>query len=155
MKKINISAQTWRFSPGHKRNAGQERRAPTLGSYHSGARPLELDFKFMFQVAYIVINLFLPSGGRRVLDRVIETSKSPQEGKKVYILCLLVTVIMTIPDYNLYFWSSLQQQCPPPFKYNVGLNPVYFLIVLTSLNKHNSVELLFTQHSDTVGARVH
>lgn len=71
---IYAPAQTWRLLPEHGWNAGQEKRASTVGSYHSGARALELDFKFMFQVGYIWISL-LPLSA---LDGEMEMTKSPQ-----------------------------------------------------------------------------
>lgn len=90
----------------------------------------------MFQVSYILINLFQLSGGRRAADHEIETAKSPQRGEEI-------AHPQSFSDCN-YSQSRLKYLFLEPLTVSDCLNPAYFQIVLTSLNKHNCVKLLFT-----------
>lgn len=147
--KINMGkktpAQTRRFSSEHRWNAGHEKCAPTLGFCHSGARPFELDFKFCFRSTTSWLAYFhWAAEGKRSTTKW-KRLKVHKEEKRPCILAHTATVIMTSPDYDLYFWATDNNI----FKQNICVWTLFcFLIVLISLNKHSCVELLFTEHSE-------
>lgn len=108
--KINMGektpAQTRRFSSEHRWNAGHEKCAPTLGFSHSGARPFELDFKFCFRSTTSWLAYFHRAAEGKRSTTKWKRLKVHKEEKRPCILAHTATVVMTGPDYDLYFWAT-------------------------------------------------